>query len=153
MTTAPQSQFTPQMNNTVPKIIQNQSSLQSQMNSLQTHGNPFQQQFQPHTFSMAYSNNLQMPINNSYLIPNISTMNTNNNQSLNSSISMDYASNSTEYSYQPLDREIEKVIEYIANLKHPDKREDALQELSKKRESFSNLAPYLWYSVGTVAIL
>jgi len=38
-------------------------------------------------------------------------------------------------------------------LKYPDKREDALQELSKKRESFPNLAPYLWYSVGTVAIL
>jgi len=48
---------------------------------------------------------------------------------------------------------MEKVNEYIVNLKYADKREEALGELSKKRDSFPNLAPYLWYSVGTVAIL
>jgi len=48
---------------------------------------------------------------------------------------------------------MEKVIEHIYNLKYAEKREEALAELSKKRESFPNLAPYLWYSVGTLAIL
>lgn len=33
------------------------------------------------------------------------------------------------------------------------KREQALLELSKRRESFSDLAPVLWHSVGTVAAL
>ena len=45
------------------------------------------------------------------------------------------------------------MVGYILNLRDHDKREEALQELSKKRENFSNLAPYLWYSVGTLAIL
>lgn len=33
------------------------------------------------------------------------------------------------------------------------KREQALLELSKRRESFADLAPVLWHSVGTVAAL
>lgn len=33
------------------------------------------------------------------------------------------------------------------------KRENALYELSKKRESFPDLAPVLWYSFGTMAAL
>lgn len=65
--------------------------------------------------------------------------------SLNTSISTDYSEiNGGEF---------EKVIEHIANLKYPEKREEALQELSKKRESFPKLAVYLWHSVGTLAIL
>ena len=32
-------------------------------------------------------------------------------------------------------------------------RESALLELSKKRETFLELAPVIWYSFGTVAIL
>lgn len=32
-------------------------------------------------------------------------------------------------------------------------RENALLELSKKRESFPELAPYLWHSFGTVSAL
>lgn len=55
--------------------------------------------------------------------------------------------------YTENDREFEKVIEHIANLKYPEKREEALGELSKKRESFQQLAVYLWHSVGTLAIL
>ena len=51
------------------------------------------------------------------------------------------------------EKDIEKIINNILNLRNYDKREDALHELSKKRESFNNLAPYLWYSVGTLAIL
>jgi hypothetical protein len=55
--------------------------------------------------------------------------------------------------YSDNDREFEKIIEHIANLKYPEKREEALGELSKKRESFHQLAVYLWHSVGTLAIL
>lgn len=55
--------------------------------------------------------------------------------------------------YSENDREFEKVIEHIANLKYPEKREEALGELSKKRESFPQLAVYLWHSVGTLAVL
>lgn len=49
--------------------------------------------------------------------------------------------------------DVEKIVTQILNLRNHDKREDALHELSKKRETFANLAPYLWYSVGTLAIL
>ena len=35
----------------------------------------------------------------------------------------------------------------------PEKREDALVELSRNRETFPELAPILWYSVGTIAAL
>lgn len=38
-------------------------------------------------------------------------------------------------------------------LSNPATRENALLELSKKRENFPELAPYLWYSFGTVAAL
>jgi len=51
------------------------------------------------------------------------------------------------------EQDIEKIVQHILNLRNHDKREEALHELSKKRESFTNLAPYLWYSVGTLAIL
>lgn len=51
------------------------------------------------------------------------------------------------------ENDVEKIVGHILNLRNHDKREDALHELSKKRESFANLAPYLWYSVGTLAIL
>ena len=51
------------------------------------------------------------------------------------------------------EKDIEKIITNILYLRNHDKREDALHELSKKRETFTNLAPFLWYSVGTLAIL
>mmetsp|Transcript_18358 Transcript_18358/g.30765 ORF Transcript_18358/g.30765 Transcript_18358/m.30765 type:complete len:342 (-) Transcript_18358:126-1151(-) len=35
----------------------------------------------------------------------------------------------------------------------PEQREAALLELSKKRESFPDLAPVLWHSYGTIAVL
>jgi len=38
-------------------------------------------------------------------------------------------------------------------LTNPDQREGVLLELSKKRESFADLAPILWHSYGTVAAL
>jgi len=42
---------------------------------------------------------------------------------------------------------------YVQQLINPATRENALLELSKKREHFPDLAPYLWYSFGTVAAL
>jgi hypothetical protein len=55
--------------------------------------------------------------------------------------------------YDENDKELEKIVMYIINLRNHEKREEALHELSKKRESFTALAPILWHSVGTLAIL
>lgn len=41
----------------------------------------------------------------------------------------------------------------VLQLINPDQRETALLELSKKRESFPDLAPVLWHSYGTIAAL
>ena len=41
----------------------------------------------------------------------------------------------------------------VLELSSPEQRESALLELSKKREEFSELAPILWHSIGTVAAL
>ncbi|WAQ94563.1 CNOT9-like protein, partial [Mya arenaria] len=46
-----------------------------------------------------------------------------------------------------------KVYQWIGELTSPDTRENALQELSKKREVVPDLAPMLWHSFGTVAAL
>jgi CCR4-NOT transcription complex subunit 9 len=47
----------------------------------------------------------------------------------------------------------QKMHELVYQLLLPAQRESALLELSKKRESLSNLAPILWHSFGTVAVL
>ena len=52
-----------------------------------------------------------------------------------------------------VDNDLDKVYQLIYDLSNMEKREEALHELSKKKENFSNLAPLLWNSVGTVAIL
>ncbi|KAK9798583.1 hypothetical protein WJX73_003500 [Symbiochloris irregularis] len=41
----------------------------------------------------------------------------------------------------------------VLDLVNPAAREQGLAELSKRRESFPELAPYLWHSFGTVASL
>jgi CCR4-NOT transcription complex subunit 9 len=41
----------------------------------------------------------------------------------------------------------------VLDLTNPQARENALLELSKKRESFPELAPHLWHSFGTVSAL
>ena len=41
----------------------------------------------------------------------------------------------------------------VLDLTNPGTKETALLELSKKRESFPELAPYLWHSFGTMAAL
>lgn len=46
-----------------------------------------------------------------------------------------------------------RLFELVKNLSDPMFREDALFDLSKKREDFPDLAPILWHSVGTIACL
>jgi len=48
---------------------------------------------------------------------------------------------------------IEELLPLVMQLTNPEQREGVLLELSKKRESFSDLAPILWHSYGTVAAL
>lgn len=49
--------------------------------------------------------------------------------------------------------EVEQIIKWVDQIKDEKTRERALEELSHKRESLTDLALYIWYSTGTVAIL
>ncbi|KAI6687545.1 hypothetical protein NL676_024373 [Syzygium grande] len=51
------------------------------------------------------------------------------------------------------DRKMASAEQLVLDLCNPDLRENALLELSKKRELFQDLAPLLWNSVGTIAAL
>lgn len=46
---------------------------------------------------------------------------------------------------------LQEVFTYINQLSNPETRENALLELSKKRESVADLALMLWNSFGTIA--
>lgn len=47
----------------------------------------------------------------------------------------------------------EVVYQWIIDLTYPATRENALLQLSQKREAIPNLAPMLWHSFGTIAAL
>lgn len=47
----------------------------------------------------------------------------------------------------------EEVHHLVQDLRRPERREQSLLELSKRRETFADMAPILWYSFGTVVIL
>ena len=47
----------------------------------------------------------------------------------------------------------DRVVQLVLQLSQPDEREGALLELSKKREAFTDLAPLIWKSYGTIAAL
>ena len=49
--------------------------------------------------------------------------------------------------------DVSRIIEWVNQIKDGKTRENALGELSRKRESFNDLALYIWYSTGTVSIL
>lgn len=51
------------------------------------------------------------------------------------------------------DRKLASAEQLVLDLSNPDLRENALLELSKKRELFQDLAPLLWSSFGTIAAL
>jgi len=56
---------------------------------------------------------------------------------------------------QSLDHEqnMRKIYQWINELTSPETRETALLELSKMREKVEQLAPMLWHSFGTIAVL
>ena len=49
--------------------------------------------------------------------------------------------------------EVNQIIKWVDQIKDESTRDKALEELSHRRESLSDLALYIWYSVGTVATL
>lgn len=51
------------------------------------------------------------------------------------------------------DHDKELIIKYIDELKYSDLRDNALLELSRQREHFQELAPFIWHSVGTIPAL
>ena len=59
----------------------------------------------------------------------------------------------TQISTSNKTEEISKIIEWVSNLKNPESRVNSLVELSKQRDSFSDLAIYLWYSPGVISAL
>ena len=46
-----------------------------------------------------------------------------------------------------------KILEWVNQLKDPNTRVNSLIQLSKKREAFTELAVYLWYTPGVISIL
>lgn len=48
---------------------------------------------------------------------------------------------------------MDELLPLVKQLTDPEQREVVLLELSKKRESFPDLAPILWHALGTVAAL
>lgn len=53
----------------------------------------------------------------------------------------------------PQEIDADMVYRWIIELSYPATRENALLQLSQKREGIANLAPMLWHSFGTVAAL
>ena len=51
------------------------------------------------------------------------------------------------------EEDITQLIKWINEIKDENKRENALNQISHKKESFKDLALYLWYSTGTIATL
>ncbi|XP_031104651.1 CCR4-NOT transcription complex subunit 9-like isoform X2 [Ipomoea triloba] len=64
------------------------------------------------------------------------------------------SSSATAVGAQPnKERKMQSAEQLVLDLSNPDLRENALLELSKKRELFQDLAPLLWNSFGTIAAL
>ena len=49
--------------------------------------------------------------------------------------------------------DINKIIEWVNQIKDPNLRVNSLIQLSKKREAFGDLATYLWYTPGVICVL
>ena len=49
--------------------------------------------------------------------------------------------------------EVAKIAQWVRMIKEESTREIALAELSRKRESFGDLALYIWYTSGIVSCL
>ena len=61
--------------------------------------------------------------------------------------------NPQEKTEKDKDEEVNQIVKWVDQIKDESTREKALEELSHKRESLSDLALYIWYSTGTVATL
>ena len=61
--------------------------------------------------------------------------------------------NPQEKTEKDKDEEVSQIVKWVDQIKDESTREKALEELSHKRESLSDLALYIWYSTGTVATL
>jgi hypothetical protein len=57
-----------------------------------------------------------------------------------------YSTNQTPEAVPNMDQD--QIYQYILDLTSPTTRENALLELSKKREAYDDLAPTLWHSFG-----
>uniref|UniRef100_A0A2K1YHG6 Uncharacterized protein n=1 Tax=Populus trichocarpa TaxID=3694 RepID=A0A2K1YHG6_POPTR len=51
------------------------------------------------------------------------------------------------------DRKMASAEHLVLDLSNPDLRENALLELSKNKDLFQDLAPFVWNSFGTIAAL
>jgi hypothetical protein len=72
------------------------------------------------------------------------------NDELNKDMSIEEIKESFNHTSQ---EDITQIIQWVNDIKYETTREHALAELSKKRESFTDLALYIWYSTGTVSSL
>ncbi|XP_065839917.1 CCR4-NOT transcription complex subunit 9-like [Oscarella lobularis] len=81
----------------------------------------------------------------------VSTANTSQVPGLQSTTQSGQQPQSQSQQQQPVDRD--KIYAWIQDLLNPEARENALLELSKKREVVHDLAPLLWHSFGTIAAL
>ncbi|KAA3477862.1 cell differentiation protein RCD1-like protein [Gossypium australe] len=81
-------------------------------------------------------------------------MNMPQNLSMNAPFGLPSTSNPTSAGVPATkDRKMASAEHLVLELSNPDLRENALLELSKKRELFQDLAPLLWNSFGTIAAL
>ena len=58
-----------------------------------------------------------------------------------------------EKSQKEKEEEVKQIVKWVEQIRDESTREKALEELSHKRESLTDLALYIWYSTGTVATL
>jgi hypothetical protein len=61
-----------------------------------------------------------------------------------------HSSTSTALSKDDKEKEVDQICQWIRELGEHDKRENALLQISKRRETVEDLAVWLWYSYGTV---
>lgn len=64
-----------------------------------------------------------------------------------------FVGESPDSSQNEKEEEMKEIFKWVDDIKNEETRDHALECLSKKRESVSDLAIYLWYSTGTVAAL
>ncbi|ANQ08598.1 Cell differentiation protein rcd1 [Plasmodium coatneyi] len=81
--------------------------------------------------------------------------NGNANGNANTGTSSSHANNPTNPRNTPPadDEEKRKIYQLVFDLCYSDKRESALLELSRKRETYQDIAPVLWNSFGTITTL